>query len=61
MVVTIFLDIRRGAIYEYRFAAAGMFSAGVAALIQILFYFHRSNSGTGADFPFGIFHDQHDT
>ncbi len=54
LMVTILLDIRSGAIREYRFVAVGMFGVCVAAFVQIIFYFHKSNLFNGMMLALGL-------
>lgn len=54
MVVTILLDVRNGKIKEYRFVAIGMLGICIAAFVQILFYFHRSDLFNGVILALGL-------
>lgn len=54
LIVTILLDIRSGAIREYRFVAIGMLGVCVAAFVQIIFYFHKSNLFNGMILALGL-------
>lgn len=54
LMITILLDIRSGAIREYRFVAVGMFGVCVAAFVQIIFYFHKSNLFNGMILALGL-------
>lgn len=54
MIVTIFLDIRSGKIREYRFVAIGMLGVCVAAFVQILIYFHRTDLFNGVILALGL-------
>lgn len=54
LIVTILLDIRSGAIRSYQFVAVGMFGICVAAFVQIIFYFHRSNLFNGMILALGL-------
>ena len=54
MVGTILLDVVRGRVAEYRFVAIGMFGVCVAAFVQILFYFHRSDLFNGVILALGL-------
>ncbi|MCM1499915.1 MAG: response regulator, partial [Clostridium sp.] len=54
LIVTILLDIRSGLIREYRFVAVGMSGVCVAAFIQIIFYFHKSNLFNGMILALGL-------
>lgn len=54
LFATIILDIRSGAIREYRFVAAGMFGMCVAAFIQIYFYFYKNDLFNGMVLALGL-------
>lgn len=54
MVVTILLDVQRGKLREYTFVAVGMLSVCVAAFVQIIIYFHRSNLFNGVILAIGL-------
>lgn len=54
MIVTILLDAQNGKIREYRFVAIGMLGICVAAFVQILFYFHRSDLFNGVILALGL-------
>ncbi len=52
--ITIFLDIKRKKMREYTFVAIGIFSACLAAVFQIFFYFQRSNLFNGVILALGL-------
>lgn len=54
ILITIFKDIRKGKIREYSFVALGMLGVCVAAFIQIMMYFQRSNLFNGAILAVGL-------
>lgn len=54
MVGTILLDFRKGKVREYRFVAIGMLGICVAAFVQIIFYFHRSDLFNGVILALGL-------
>ena len=52
--ITIFLDIKKKRMREYTFVAIGIFSACLAAVFQIFFYFQRSNLFNGVILALGL-------
>lgn len=54
LIVTILLDIKSGAFREYKFVAIGMFGVCVAAIVQIIFYFFKSNLFNGMILALGL-------
>lgn len=54
MVVTILLDVRKRKIREYPFVAIGMLGICVAAFVQILLYFNRSDLFNGVILALGL-------
>lgn len=54
MVVSILLDLKRGYVKEYIYVAVGMSCVSVAAFIQIIFYFQRTNLFNGAILAVGL-------
>lgn len=54
MAVTIFLDLRKGKLREYKYVAVGMSGVCVAAFVQIMMYFHRSKLFNGVFLATGL-------
>ena len=52
--ITIFMDIKKKRMREYTFIAIGIFSACLAAVFQIFFYFQRSNLFNGVILALGL-------
>ncbi len=52
--ITIFLDVKNKRMREYTFVAIGIFSACLAAVFQIVFYFQRSNLFNGTILALGL-------
>lgn len=54
MITTILLDLKRGLIREYIYVAMGMLAVCVAAFVQIIIYFQKSNLFNGAILAVGL-------
>ncbi len=54
IAVTILLDLRRGMVRKYTFVAVGMLCVGVAAFVQIIIYFQRTDLFNGLILAVGL-------
>lgn len=54
IIVTIFLDLRKGMVREYYFVAIGMSGVCFAAFVQIIIYFQRINLFNGVILALGL-------